>query len=355
MKTEHWQLLAAPPFSILANLDRVDEAIDANAEIASEILAHALPAFGLDLEPKSPERDWRQFTNPRDLSKARVTITQLYRDWSAEGFAERNACNGPVMDDIEEIFDRTPDKASVRILVPGAGLGRLVFDLARKGFSVQGNEISYHQLMASNWVLNHSLRARQFKLFPFALKFSNIVNREHQLQAVEIPDVHPGTELDILDEATMTPAGGRMTMNAGDFVVLYGDEAHREMFDAVATVFFIDTAPNIIRYIEVVHNCLKEGGVWTNAGPLLWHHEDPTPREVLDAIEQSTMGDKVGIAEPGSVELTVEEVLSLVEKMGFVIEKSEIRDVEAGYIQNPESLYLNMYRLSHWLARKCSF
>lgn len=55
---------------------------------------------------------------------------------------------------------------------------------------------------------------------------------------------------------------------------------------------------------------------------------------------------------PGSVELTVEEVVLLIEKMGFVVELNEIRDGGTGYIQNPESLLLNVYRLSHWVARK---
>lgn len=266
MNTQHWQTLAAPPFNILSTLDRVDAAIDANADIASEILAHGLPAFGLEQEPETPDRDWRGTATIEDLGKARTTINQLYRDWSAEGFPERDACNGPVLGDVERIFAHIPNKATVRILVPGAGLARLVFDLCHKGFTVEGNEISYHQLMASSWILNHTQRARQFMLFPFALNFSNVISREHQLQATMIPDIHPSAELEQADVFSPSPAGDRMAMSACDFIVLYGDEAHREVFDAVATVFFIDTAPNIIRYIEVIRHCLKEGGVWTNIG-----------------------------------------------------------------------------------------
>ncbi len=61
-----------------------------------------------------------------------------------------------------------------------------------------------------------------------------------------------------------------------------------------------------------------------------------------------------GIAEPGSVELTDEEVRAVVERMGFRVEQHEVREAEAGYIQDPESLLLNLYRLSHWVARKVS-
>jgi hypothetical protein len=34
LPTAQWQMLAAPPFNILANLDRVDNAIDVNADLA---------------------------------------------------------------------------------------------------------------------------------------------------------------------------------------------------------------------------------------------------------------------------------------------------------------------------------
>ena len=340
MRSRHWQALAAPPINLLSTLERVDDAIDANADIASEILAHGLSAFGLDSQPQGQSLDWRGTATPEDLSKARTTINQLYRDWSAGGASERNACNGPVLDDIDKIFGHVPDKARLRILVPGAGLARLVFDLCRRGFNTEGNEVSYHQLIASSWMLNHTQRPRQFKLYPFACNFDNIISREHQLQAVEVPDIHPSTELEQMDETTLTAAGDRMTMSAAEFVSHYGDGAHHEVFDAVVTVFFIDTAPNVLRYIEVVRSCLKKGGAWVNIGPLLWHFGD------------RPIGNEANIEEPGSVELTVEEVLSLIEQMGFVIEKHEIRDGGAGYIQNPASLLLNVYRLSHWIARK---
>jgi carnosine N-methyltransferase len=68
-----------------------------------------------------------------------------------------------------------------------------------------------------------------------------------------------------------------MSMSASDFLSLYEDAAHKDAYDAVATVFFLDTAPNPIRYIETIRNCLKSGGIWTNIGPLLWHFENNPP------------------------------------------------------------------------------
>ena len=39
-----------------------------------------------------------------------------------------------------------------------------------------------------------------------------------------------------------------------------------ESWDCVATVFFIDTAHNIVEYIETIWNILKPGGYWVNFG-----------------------------------------------------------------------------------------
>jgi carnosine N-methyltransferase len=37
-------------------------------------------------------------------------------------------------------------------------------------------------------------------------------------------------------------------------------------WDAVVTCFFIDTAKNIVDYLETIYKILKKGGVWINAG-----------------------------------------------------------------------------------------
>ena len=125
LPTAQWQMLAAPPFSLLANLDKVDNAIEANGEIASAMLKSALESFGLE------NNEFEGAATSSDLDKARSTIRQLYRDWSTEGDAERQACYGPVLRDVELAFGSVPNKSAVRILVPGAGLGRLVFETCR--------------------------------------------------------------------------------------------------------------------------------------------------------------------------------------------------------------------------------
>jgi len=44
--------------------------------------------------------------------------------------------------------------SEVSVLVPGAGLGRLAFEIACLGYTCEGNEFSLFMLFASNFVLN---------------------------------------------------------------------------------------------------------------------------------------------------------------------------------------------------------
>jgi carnosine N-methyltransferase len=60
---------------------------------------------------------------------------------------------------------------------------------------------------------------------------------------------------------------------------------------------------------------------------------------------------RTGIADPGAVELTDDEVLALIEKLDFDIEKRE-SGITAPYIQDLESMLQNTYKASHWVARK---
>ena len=65
-----------------------------------------------------------------------------------------------------------------------------------------------------------------------------------------MPDVH-------LPEGV--PAPGALGMCGGDFVEVYGAPGQRGAFDCVATCFFLDTAHNVIAYMETIRHALKVG------------------------------------------------------------------------------------------------
>lgn len=359
LPSAHWQMLAEPPFSLLQNLSDVDDAIDCNSDIAAAILKHSLQSFNL---PEKPEighaQNWQGCAKAEDVEKAHSTIRQFYRDWSVEGLQERRYCHGFVMDQLRGALGKRlegPDKSSrPMILVPGAGLGRLVYEISKAGYDVEGNEISYHQLLASSWILNHA-GATRYPLYPFATQFTNLHSRKQQLRKVMIPDVDPVQDLNLSSRGSRRV--GELSMTAADFVVLYSTNTYEGSFDAVATVFFIDTAPNFVRYVDTVTNCLKVGGAWINVGPLLWH-SDLDHHDKADRAEQGKgtggwdKGSDAGTGQSGSFELTEEEVIWLLEKRGFVIEHLVARSEGVGYIQDPDSMFQNMYQVSSWVARK---
>ncbi|ORY13422.1 methyltransferas-like protein [Clohesyomyces aquaticus] len=371
LPSEHWD-----------SLSQLDDLVDSNADLAEAIFKVGFKTFiapALDSEwvativgPKNAHDEFLVYstvmdhlnfrTTPEnfqnDVEKARSTVNQFYRDWSVEGAVEREKCFDPVVQALEQEFSKqrtqTPSlsKADMRVLLPGAGLGRLLFDICRAGFSVEGNELSYHALIASSLILNHTQKVGQYKIAPFALQSSNHISRHDQFRTFSVPDIDPEEELNNATHGTDLPANERMSMAAGDFCLIYNVPSARATFDAVATVFFVDTAPNVIRYIEAVRNCLKVRGLWINLGPLLWHHVSPSRSSGEGREETTKKHSDAGIADPGSVELTDEEVIQLVEHLGFTIEAHETGKIETGYISNTRSMLQTFYRPSFWIARK---
>lgn len=93
---------------------------------------------------------------------------------------------------------------------------------------------------------------------------------------------------------------------------IYSKPEHAGAFDAVATCFFIDTAPVAMEYIDVIKHVLRPGGVWVNCGPLSFHWQSPDPAEEADA---SSVDARYG----RSVELCYSEVRHAIIASGFKI------------------------------------
>jgi carnosine N-methyltransferase len=123
------------------------------------------------------------------------------------------------------------------------------------------------------------------------------------------------------------------SMCGGDFVEVYNESSHAGMWDAVVTCFFIDTAHNVIEYIQTISKILKDGGVWINLGPLLYH-----------------FADTYGHENEMSIELSLEDVKRVASHFGFVIEKE--RTIETTYTTNPRAMMQNRYYTAFWTMRK---
>ncbi|KAF8126788.1 N2227-domain-containing protein [Boletus edulis] len=262
-----------------------------------------------------------------DMDKLRSTLKQFVRDWSEDGKAERDLCYELMKSALEESFEGR-DRQTIRVLVPGAGLGRLAYDVAKLGFACQGNEFSHYMLLSSYLILNRTESIGEHTIYPYIHSFSNIPSKEALLRPTKIPDVLPDL-----------PPGSDFSLVAGDFEEIYGAEAtdesepHAGQWDAVLTCFFIDTAKNIVNYLRIIHRILAPGGVWINLGPLLWHFENNSTNDP-------------------SIELDLEEVKALVRRMGFRL--SDERTIETSYTSNDQSMLGYIYKAAFWKATKDS-
>ena len=209
-------------------------------------------------------------TAPMDVEKVQGTLKQFVRDWSDEGKIERDQCYKPILDEIEKLFGslNSAQRSTTYILVPGAGLGRLAFDIASRGYVCQANEFSLFMLIASNYVLNKCKQKNCCTIHPWIHQFTNNLSSENQVRAAKFPDIDPSE----------MPADANFSMVAGDFLEVYAEEKFVESQDCIVTCFFIDCAHNIVEFIELIHKILKPGGKWINFGPLLYHFAD-VPRE----------------------------------------------------------------------------
>ncbi|MCO5590178.1 hypothetical protein L7F22_044147 [Adiantum nelumboides] len=285
---------------------------------------HRVKTRSQSATPSSKEAGKEKQVSNHDVDKVRSTLKQFVRDWSEEGVSEREAAYDPILEALEKRFAHVPSaqRGQIRILVPGAGLGRLAFEIAWQGFSCQGNEFSFFMLLASHFILNKTTSTNQHVLYPFIHSSSNWRTATDMLRAIKIPDINP----------TDLPSHIDFSMVAGEFVEVYSKEQERGAWHSIATCFFIDTARNFALYLEVINHVLPIDGVWINIGPLLWHFEGAANGEI-------------------SIELTLEEAIGLIELMGFVIEEQRTMKPQP-YTGNPYSMLTYEYAPEFWIARK---
>eukprot|EP00537_Pseudo-nitzschia_pungens_P018532 CAMPEP_0172411850 /NCGR_PEP_ID=MMETSP1061-20121228/77600_1 /TAXON_ID=37318 /ORGANISM="Pseudo-nitzschia pungens, Strain cf. pungens" /LENGTH=533 /DNA_ID=CAMNT_0013148065 /DNA_START=197 /DNA_END=1795 /DNA_ORIENTATION=+ len=212
-------------------------------------------------------------------------LAHLVRDWTAEGRPIRNAIydwccrqmesNCPASDAVDAAAAAT----TTTVLVPGAGMGRLAYDLSLMGYSVEANELSVSMAAAASAVLGNrfgqvggNVGGGGGSFFhPFLLdSMANEVDSERRFESVAFPEVL----LPFAGEGTsgwglqrQRQPRGSLSYTVGDFVGTNNDVYYRHQragqFDAVVTCFFIDTATNIYEYVDTIHQLLKpRTGVW---------------------------------------------------------------------------------------------
>ena len=307
--------------------------IDVNARVCQDIVQHAFSFYDVDrLEldeflttTSKPEKDQRGLRT--SVSQA---LKHLVRDWSSEGIAERNATFPYIFQHLNTYLpppDNLTAGGQYKVLVPGAGLGRLAHDISALGphMQVTTNEYSNFMNMAYRWsahVLSDTQSAHSQTIHPFIETWSHAKDRHEIFRPVFIADREA-----LISHQTTAGSTNQPLLMEGDFTQIFANANHTGQYDAIVTFFFIDTARNLVSYLETIYELLKPGGVWINVGPLLY----------------------------GSapwVQLSLDELVAVAEAMGFVFEEGTRDEREVLYNFNQSSLYKNAYSAQYWVARK---
>lgn len=188
-----------------------------------------------------------------------------------------------------------------------------------KGFHVISNEWSTYMNLAYRYIASLK-QVKEESLYPYVDSWSHQPTTEELQREVHFPDLVASPDSLIHVE--------------GDFTTEF---KRHDKFDVIVTLFFIDTARNLLHYFETIRDLLKPGGVWINLGPLLYGSRP-------------------------FVELSLDEIIDILESMEFrfiqtneqwgeiTLPGKKVRGKEARYGLNPRVLTKNSYMAQFWVA-----
>jgi spermidine synthase len=256
-----------------------------------------------------------------DQERVVEVLQTIVRDWSTTGLHEREKEVETLTKTVKTLLPAVSKSKPARVLVPGAGLGRLGHEIASiKNVDVVTNEVSGYMRLAYHFLQTLTQKDAE-KFFPWLDWWVFQISREKLMQEVQFPDA-------LLDNS-------HVTLREGDFLEEFKEDA--DSFDAVVTFFFMDTARNILEYMDTIYQVLRDGGVWVNMGPLLYY----------DASVELSLGDLVKVAEDYGFEF-----LDVDESWGpLTIEDGKTRGRVTSYVVQEDSLRLNQYKTQFFAAR----
>jgi carnosine N-methyltransferase len=301
-----------------------------NGRVAAAVVDAARDYYGVSQDELDRYVAVQEYNEKWD-NQERVTeaLQHLFRDWAAEGRHERDV----PFDAIVRVLARELPAARaapadgaddrVRVLVPGSGLGRLAHDIAARlpGAAVTANEYSAYMRLVYRLVETLTPEpAAQMTLHPFIDWWSHQASRAGMTRAVRFPDAAPDPSVLLVE---------------GDFTTEFANQSAH--YDAVATFFFVDTATNMLDYLDQIARVLKPGGLWVNLGPLLYHK--------------------------AAVELSLDDVMAVAEEYGFefvdvdeewgplILPARKARTRDISYLCDTDSLRRNVYSTALFAAR----
>ncbi|OQE37952.1 hypothetical protein PENCOP_c009G06145 [Penicillium coprophilum] len=303
-------------------INTIEHLLDTNAKLSRSMVDYGLSFYNIS---QSELDEFIKESESQQRSADRTSVSQgmkhFVRDWADEGHEERQQSFGCILNSLAQM-PRTKERP-LRVLLPGSGLGRLAHEVDKLGgFDVTMNEWSAYMNLAYRYVSSLSV-PNSVQFHPYIDWWSHHATTDDLQRSITFPDevIHPSSVL----------------LVEGDFTTVFAE--HTGLYDIIVTLFFIDTARNLITYLETIHRLLRPGGRWVNLGPLLY-----------------------GTAP--FVQLSLDEIVALSASMGFEFQETDpaignvtlsglpVRGLEVAYGRNGRGLNKNAYQAQYWEAVK---
>lgn len=313
----------------LDKLDTLDHLISKNQLVLNRIVELFIKDYNINFS------DFDLIKNFNDNNSYRVieSVSHFTRDWPSTNasLTDTSFELSPILhfinNNLQSIIP-SDQKQNTCILVPGSGLGRIPHELANDNYGhVHSIEFSGLMYLFNKFVYsNNDISISDLELYPYIHSNSNFQSLNHQYRSQLIPQLRQPANL---------------SMHLEDFNLFDIPTDHIASYDniVIVTAFFIDTAENLVDYLDTIYEFTKpfKNGYWINIGPL-----------------------KYGTAP--QVELNVEELAQLRKDMGWIdlntintLQKPIFGASDLGvysYVTDKESLWQGYYGLSGWCSKR---
>ena len=251
------------PFNYKERIEKVKNGIQLNQDFYNKVAS----LYGSEFDHITFTNEQHQEHRYLEEYLIRTFVMKcLMRDWTVESKPERDNNYGMVLKEVKKYFNyddkNLMQTKKIKALVPGTGCCRLGFELAIRGFDVEVNDFCFIYILCDDYLFNYSHKD-EFQFCPSIHSFSNSYTESAVLKKYSFPDVNIREEL--------TKNGAKpIIFTKGDFLLKF--KGTKDQYDLVVTLFFIDVSKNIVEYVEIMHDLLKQGGVWINLGCLDYYH-----------------------------------------------------------------------------------
>lgn len=319
MPLRHQKVCAAAGYS--AKLSSIDSHIDRNQEYLAAIARTAANTYGITETAATDARN-------TSLAHYRVveSLGHFARDWSPEGAREV----GPLVAYITAQLDRVVPRAQAlqtAVILPGSGLGRVAHEVALHApYAVHAVEFSGLMHACNLQIYAASTTAT---VHPYLHTCSNFLSADAQVRAVQV-------------ESRGRPENLHLAL--GDFRTF--ELAHQYKNVVVVSVFFVDTAENVLEYFDAIGRLTlgpgTRNGYWINAGPLKY---GTAAQAELSGAEMAHVRRALGWRDL--------HVLNTIDKRAERPPKQYshlVPDGVLGYMTDERSLWQGYYGLSMWTS-----